>query len=236
MKLIHFSCETDDNLGAPVPLKQIIPQWYKNAETEYLPQGEELSVEDGSQEKHKGLKTCVPFLDSLLSGYAILTPFDIYVKRTEDGELDLQWTGPAGWENFIGERPKESGATMPRPAGHYPNHLTWASHWGFKTPKGYSLLITHPLNRFDLPFTSMSGIIDTDNFYGNGNIPFFIKEGFVGVIPKGTPFIQVIPVKRNKWKMIISKGIKDIMYVQGIIASKKETSYRKKKWIKKDFS
>jgi hypothetical protein len=33
----------------------------------------------------------------------------------------------------------------------------------------------------------------------SGNIPFFIKEGFSGVIPKGTPIAQVIPFKRESW-------------------------------------
>lgn len=235
MKFIHFSCATDQELGTPVPLKNVMPQWYKDAETFFTLKNHEVSLESGTEEKHPGLKTCAPFLDSLINGYAMLTPFDIYVKKTEDGSLDLKWNAPPGWEEFVAERPKETGATIPRPAGHHPNHLVWASHWGIKSPKGYSLILTHPLNRFDLPFTTTSGIVDSDKFFGNGNVPFFIKEDFVGVIPKGTPFMQIIPIKRNSWKMITSKGMKDQMYIQGLVAREKETKYKRKLWVRKDF-
>jgi hypothetical protein len=235
MKFIHFSCSSDQELGTPVPLKNVMPQWYKDAETFFTVKDQEVSLDGENEEKNAGLKTCAPFLDSLLNGYAVLTPFDIYVKKTEDGSLDLKWNAPPQWEEFIAERPGESGATMPRPAGHHPNHLVWASHWGVKAPRGYSLIFTHPLNRFDLPFTTMSGIIDSDKFYGNGNVPFFIKEDFVGVIPKGTPFLQIIPVKRNSWKMLVSKGLKDKMHVQGMIAREKETKYKRKLWVRKEF-
>ena len=32
------------------------------------------------------------------------------------------------------------------------------------------------------------------------NFPFFIKEGFTGLIPYGTPIVQIIPFKRDDWK------------------------------------
>lgn len=236
LKLAYFSCAADIELGNPVPIKRLLPQWYKDAETYYTPSNEDISLEDGTQKQSEGLKTCAPFLDTLLNGYCFVTPFDIYVGRTEDGALDIKWNAPVGWEQFLSERPKESGATMPRPAGHAPNHLVWSNRWGAKMPRGYSMLITHPLNRHDLPFTTQSGLIDADKFWANGNIPFFIKEDFVGMIPKGTPFAQVIPIKRNSWKMIITKGYKDTLYTQGNIAREKETSYKKINWVKKVFN
>lgn len=236
MKLIHFTCAAEIELGQPIPVKNLLPKWYKEAETTYIIDSENISLEDGEQELHEGLKTCAPFLDTMLNGYCVVTPFDIFVKRNDDGSLDIKWNAPEGWEQFISERPKESGATMPRPAGHAPNHLVWSSRWGVRSPKGYSVLLTHPLNRHDLPFTTSSGIIDSDKFYANGNIPFFIKEDFTGVIPKGTPFIQFIPIKRKSWKMIINRGLKEKMHLQSLIARKKETRYKKKDWVKKVFN
>lgn len=233
MNLIHFTCSVDGKYGIPQPIKKFIPEWYRNAETYYTQSSENISVEDGQQEKTAGLKTCAPYLDAMISGYCFVTPFDIYVGKTESGDLDIRWNAPQGWEDFVMERPKESGATMPRPAGHAPNHLVWSSRWGFKLPRGYSALITHPLNRQDLPFTTVSGIMDSDKFYGNGNIPFFIREDFVGVIEKGTPFAQIIPIKRKKWKMIDNDSLVDKYLVQGISVRKKETSYKKKLWVKK---
>ena len=32
-----------------------------------------------------------------------------------------------------------------------------------------------------------------------GQIPFFIKKGFEGIIPKGTPFAQLIPFRKETW-------------------------------------
>lgn len=235
MKLIHFVCAQSSELGSPQPIKKFIPDWYKKAESYYTPESSDIAVEDGTQELVAGLKTCVPYLDAMTSGYALVVPFDIYVGRTEDGDLNITWNAPDGWESFVSERPKESGATMPRPVGHAPNHLIWSGQWGFKLPRGYSALVTHPLNRQDLPFTTSSGIIDSDKFNGNGNIPFFINEDFIGIIEKDTPFAQIIPIKRKKWKMIKNNGLKDKIVLQGHVARKKETSYKKKLWVRKEY-
>lgn len=233
MKLIHFTCATSTDIGKPEPIKKFIPEWYRTSETYFVAPSNNIAIEDGTQEMSAGLKTCAPFLDAMISGYTFVVPFDIYVGRTENGDLDIRWNAPQGWEEFVAERPKESGSKMPRPAGHAPNHLVWASRWGIKLPRGYSALVTHPLNRQDLPFTTSSGIIDSDKFYGNGNIPFFIREDFIGVIEKGTPFAQIIPIKRKKWKMIYNSGLIDQYIIQGNAVGKKETSYRKKMWVKK---
>ncbi len=32
--------------------------------------------------------------------------------------------------------------------------------WTIEAPEGYSLLFTHPVNRFDLPFTTLTGWVD----------------------------------------------------------------------------
>jgi hypothetical protein len=236
LKLLNFTCAVPTQLGNPVPVKKLVPEWYRKAETYYVAPSDNIAVEDGTQELTAGLKTCAPFLDAMVSGYAFLVPFDIYVGRDDEGNLDIKWNAPQGWEEFVSERPKESGSTMPRPAGHAPNHLVWSSRWGVKAPRGYSVLITHPLNRQDLPFTTSSGIIDSDKFFGNGNIPFFIREDFVGVIEKGTPFAQIIPIKRKKWKMINNPSLVDAYAIQGETARKKETSYKKKDWVKKVFN
>jgi hypothetical protein len=230
MKFIYFTIDGEVQKGIPEPIKKFIPKWYKDAETTYV------SSEDGSGEESPGLKKCAPFLDALTSGYTLVTPFDIFIGRKENGEIDIVWNSPRDQQNFVMERPKESGSTMPRPAGHLPNHLVWSNKWGFKVSKGYSVLITHPLNRFDLPFTTMSGIMESDKLYSPGNIPFFIKEDFTGVIPEGTPYAQIIPIKRNSWKMVVTKANKALLSVQGNMVRKESTNYKKKFWVKKEYN
>lgn len=240
MKLIKFVCQdTEHILGEPIPAKNSIPQWYKDGETYYDSENEHkcnsLSCRHNG-EKSAGLKTCMPVFDMLTSGYFLTTPFDIYVGRKDDGELEIRWNGPQSWDGFIGERDKRSGSTIPRPAGHLPNHLVWQSRWGWKTPNGYSLIITHPFNRYDLPFTTMSGFEDSDKIFVNGNIPFFIKEGFFGVIPAGTPFVQLVPVKRKSWKFIIDNSKVDLLKKQAQEVGRIKKHYKKNLWVRKDYS
>lgn len=228
MKLIKFFRNRKHfvDIGTPMPVKQAVPEWYRKAESTYF--------ENGVQSP--GLKKCMPYMDALLSGYVLTLPADVYVSKTDSGDLSITWNGPEELGSFIAERPKELGATMPRPAGHYENHLVWSGFWGWKTPRGYSSLLTHPLNRFDLPFTTTSGIVDSDKFWGSGNIPFFIKEDFVGVIPAGTPIAQIIPIKRKSWKMIIDSGMTDDTMIQGAIVRNEETPYKKVMWQRKEYN
>lgn len=197
MKIFKFvpSPEVDPDHKAPVPMKGIIPEWYRNAERYYS---------DKHGMKFEGLKTCVPFLDAMISGYALVLPVNMYVTKDENDEIKITWdkieTSP------VNERMGLTGHTIPRPPGHEKNHLAWTCQWGWKVPKGYSVLLTHPVNRFDLPFTTMSGIVDSEEFMGWGNVPFFIKSGFEGVIPAGTPIAQLIPIKREKWVYAQSWG------------------------------
>jgi hypothetical protein len=85
------------------------------------------------------------------------------------------------------------------PEGYHEDHFHWWPNWGIELPKGYSLLVLSPINRYDLPFLTVGGIIDSDEYILPGLTPFFIKKGFIGKIPAGTPFVQVIPFKREDW-------------------------------------
>jgi hypothetical protein len=100
------------------------------------------------------------------------------------------------------------------------------------------VLLTHPLNREDLPFHVTSGIIDSDVFFNAGNIPFFIKEDFEGVIPKGTPIAQLIPIKRYDWKMQIrsasSKALRNLGYF-AYLARTKDFNYKRTMWHRKKY-
>ena len=68
-------------------------------------------------------------------------------------------------------------------------------------PSGYSLFITHPVNRGDLPFVTLTGMVDSDLYKDNFvNFPAkWSDPTFSGVLPKGTPVAQCVPVKRENW-------------------------------------
>ncbi len=72
--------------------------------------------------------------------------------------------------------------------------------WTIEAPDGYALLFTHPVNRFDLPFTTLTGLVDCDRYHDNWiHFPAHWHDlNFSGVLPKGTPVAQCLPVKREK--------------------------------------
>jgi hypothetical protein len=231
MKLFRvFSRKNLSDWGKPIAIKQVIPEWYRLSESTYV------NPSDPTLEEHAGLKKCMPFMDTLVTGYTLTIPVDLYVTKDEEGNPRFSWNGPADLGSFVDERFKGLGALMPRPAGHHPNHLVFSGFWGWKTPKGWSSLVVHPLNRYDLPFTISAGIVDSDDFNAPGNIPFFLREDFEGTIPAGTPFAQIIPIKRASWLLVDdTTGLSDIETIQGMLVRKPETLYKKIFWRRKEY-
>jgi hypothetical protein len=228
MKVIRFCprySDKEDMLLQPIPAKRDIPQWYKDGEYTFSDNGIESA----------GLKTCKPFIDVMISGYFLVIPFDIHVSLDENGLLSIKWDGPETWSDFVMERPKALGSTIPVPAGHMPNHLVFSSRWGWKTPRGWSSIVTHPFNRQDLPFRVSSGLIDSDKFFTSGNIPFHIKEGFVGTIEAGTPYAQIIPIKRARWRSFADYGLVQVSNLMISNLRLHNQEYKIKNWVKKEY-
>lgn len=229
MKLIKFMPKIP-NLDINVSTaKSHIPDWYKKSETIFI---------NKNGDETPGLKTCIPFLDGMISGYMLTTTEDIYINN-KGNKLEYYvplGNGVQGGTRFMNERlsgETEFGSKIPRPAGHNNVQFVWANMTGFSVPKGWSVLVSHPLNRFDLPFTTLSGIIDSDKWKAPGNIPFFFKENIEVVIPKGTPVAQLIPIKRESWNHLV---IKDYYHKEEFEARKIFTGYYKKKlWQKKSY-
>jgi hypothetical protein len=226
MKFTHFIPDSKAKISVfPSVSRAEVPQWYKDAES---------VIKHGDHEQ-PGLKKCIPFLDVLMSGYFLKTSTNIYIKKDDNGNISISYDDDVDEVQFlISERTGTIGSTVPRPLGHMHNHFIWTPVWGWKTPKGYSSLVTHPINRFDLPFTTISGVIDSDKFIAAGNLPFFLKEDFEGLIPKGTPFAQIIPIKRKKWFAVTDPALTSFAeqdsVINGIFGS-----YKKKLWEKKDY-
>jgi hypothetical protein len=217
LKVIKFVPEPGfENLLAPTPIKNHIPEWYKNAEI-YDNEGIE------------GLKTCMPFLDAMVSGYALTTWEDLIIIQ-QDETVSMEDIG-----SMVNERFSSVGSTIPRPHEYLNNHFAWSGKWGIKVPDGYSIIITHPFNRLDLPFTTVSGIIDSDTWIPAGNIPFFLQKGFNGLIPKGTPFAHVFPYKRESWQMEVLGAFEPDKFFSEIKNGSIKGYYKKKFWKRKDY-
>jgi hypothetical protein len=61
-------------------------------------------------------------------------------------------------------------------------------------------LALHPINRLDLPFRLLTGLVDSDRFSQVGIFfpALWTEPGFVGVLPRGTPVAQCIPLRREE--------------------------------------
>lgn len=190
-----FKFAKENEFFEPIkPSKNYIPEWYKNAE---IFNYKKIKV-DINNEVMKNFKNCIPFLDSFITGYSVEIPFDLIVTGGPNNKT-ISWA--FNDIPFIKMRPDMLNKNIPIPYGHSDQHFIWKMMYDILLPKGYSAIFCHPMNRYDLPFTTMSGVVDADYGMSSGNMPFFIKNDFEGSIESGTPFIQIIPFKRDDWNI-----------------------------------
>ena len=171
----------------PQPSSRVIPEEYKN-----------LKRHSKNNLHEPTVKTCIPFLDSMSMGYMLFFDQDYVVDPVEN---DFSVTPANREQDDFGfhkraQLPKEWHKTTGENAGKFINK------WLIKTPPGYSCLFIHPMNRLEERWKIIEGVVDTDNYVNIINFPFILKkrnEQFL--IKKGEPLVQVIPFKREPWKM-----------------------------------
>jgi hypothetical protein len=188
----------------PINSASLIPAWYKD-----LPRFVNNSDIPYKSQGAADIKMCSPFRDAIIHGYLLTTPCDLEVTWMADGTPEVTWNPeyPFSVVHCRGniETKNVQAFGMPVPIGCSPFLFAFDAMWGIETPLNYSVLITQPLNRYELPFMLTSGIMDTDMWKHAGRIPFFIRKDFEGIIPKGTPFAQIIPISRDDWEKEISE-------------------------------
>lgn len=188
---IHFSCPPDlhDLLPRPELARRTAPDWFKSMPPENpLPEGgEDLT-----------LKHCMPFLDALTTGFMIPLQADIQVSN---GQFSWDWPheeSPLGF-HFPTQAP---GAPFIDP-----DEVVVKAHnfWTIRTEPGFATLFTHPLNRLDLPFRTLSGVVDTDSFDALPvHFPMvWVDREFEGTLPAGTPIAQCFPIPRGRIELEI---------------------------------
>lgn len=229
IKFLPSSKEAEYAVQQPIPAKKFIPDWYKNSPTFNK---KSLSFrEEDEKLKIDSVKMCMPFLDGMTFGYIQTTWCDIYIGN-KDGHISYNYSG---FPKLMEHREKPNIEVSER---YYPIEFAWKQPWIPKTPPGYSVLITQPLNRLDLKTETLSGIIDSDEFSHttNGNIPFYIENGFSGIIPSGTPMYQIIPFKRENWKSEKEEFNQALAIKKaGFMYSKFFDSYKNNFWKKKNY-
>ena len=147
------------------------------------------------------VKRCPPFVDAMTSGFLIPLICDL---KVENGEFTWDNEIPPG--GAVSFRARRSDSTIParsRLAAVRADRFLIKFHnlWTIEAPEGYAVLFTHPFNRFDLPFTTLTGLVDCDRYHDNWiHFPAHWHDtNFSGVLPKGTPIAQCMPMKRENW-------------------------------------
>lgn len=189
MSVIKFMHPTgfDGVFPPPEPAYKKIPDYFKAIKPQVDENPESSTV-----------KRCIPFLDALSEGFIIPLWADVRVVA-KDGELTV---------NFPQAFPLQSLSS--HSYEQIPNHpmasklygkavLKFMSPWVIETEAGYSCLFTSPLNHMETRFKILDGIVDTDSYYNSVNFPFLWTGGDGEFfIKKGTPLVQVIPIKREE--------------------------------------
>ncbi len=219
----------------PIPIKLNIPDWFKK-------------LEHGIN--NKTVKGCMPFLDTLTSGYLLKMPVDYYLVHNIENEGILK----TGMQSGTMER-KGLNVNFGQPQFHNTKQLGESPYveknknlpfhkilnpWTIKTPPGYSCLFVPPLNNTDDRFSIIPGIVDTDSFPTEINFPFVVNGDkyptLETTIKIGTPYVQIIPFKKESWKMKInSENLKDketssFFAFKHILHNYKKLFWSKKSW------
>lgn len=230
IRFIPNYSDTDGYIEPPVPAKSIVPEWYKKSNR--FRKGNTYTMEDDNA---TDIKSCIPFFDALTSGYIQRTWFDIQVDSDEE-HAKLKWKFDA--HNTFATRAEDTAKRMTKPFYSTKDHFIFHYPYSIITPPGYSTLFTNPFNQFDSPFTALTGIVDTDTLITNGNYPIFVRKNFFGIVPSGTPILQMIPFKRDSWKSFVEdfKFFEHDLYNIGRKIAGTYGYYKKNIWKKKEYS
>jgi len=93
------------------------------------------------------------------------------------------------------------------------------------------------MNRLEERWKIIEGVVDTDNYINTINFPFILKKRDKQfLIKKGEPMVQVIPFKRESWKMWSGFYMeKRHGKTLNILSSEWVDKYKQMFWSKKKF-
>ncbi|RMD61339.1 MAG: hypothetical protein D6826_10110 [Alphaproteobacteria bacterium] len=225
---ITFRCppELEPILPRPIAAREGLPEWLRAmpASAPWPDGGGDIRT----------VKQCPPFLDAMTCGFLIPLAADVHVTG---GTFSWDWNPPPATlgrytRSPIGFHVIEQATGSPL----YEDDtliVKFNNFWTITLPEGYSLLCGHPFNRAELPFRTLTGLVDADR-YGDGLIHFpacWHDPDFEGVLPAGTPVAQCVPVAREALELVFEtlSGEAAERFVETRRAIEEETgAYRKK--------
>ncbi len=191
---IVFRCDPAlyDVLPRPVPARSALPDWLRRMPA--------AAFSGTHGQEVRTVKQCPPFVDAMAYGFIMPLPCDVAVR---DGRFSWSWDLPP---LSVEAHPRSPlSFHVPAQVTGTPFHaaeraiVKFNSFWTIEVEPGYALFATHPVNRADLPFRLLTGLVDADRFNQVGILfpAVWVDPGFAGVLPAGTPVAQCFAVARE---------------------------------------
>lgn len=192
--IVTFTCDPKlyGSIPNPVPAEELLPKWIRK-----------MNPENSSP---RSIKRCVPVVDAMSMGYIVPLWADVHVN-TVNGIVHLNYKQEVPSPMFTDHHPDQV-AGCPLHDSTFGNQpLKLLSPWIITTPPGWSCLFIQPINHFDKRFSHVSGVVDTDTYRTHVNSSFiWMQDNFCGVLPKGTPWMQVIPFQRTECTHVVRES------------------------------
>ena len=196
---ITFRCDPAliDRLERPAPARAKLPDWLRSMPA--------TAFSDTHGTDVRTVKQCPPFVDAMNHGFTVPLPCDVTVA---DGRLSWNWDLPP---LSIDAHPRSPlsfhvpAQVSGTPFRHAERTIVkFNSFWTIELEDGYALYATHPVNRDDLPFRLLTGLVDSDRFSDVGILfpAVWIDPDFRGVLSRGTPVAQCFPVAREPLDLV----------------------------------
>ncbi len=209
MKIV-FRCAPSliDLLPRPVPARAMLPDWLRQMAARAPSELHQRSI--------RTVKQCPPFVDAMSHGFMLMLPCDV---RVEQQRFSWDWALPPLQEGphtelhghprsplsfHVAEQLAGSPFAQSSPEHGAQAALKFNSFWTIELEPGWSLMATHPINRPDLPFRLLTGLVEADSFNAVGiNFPaVWTDPDFNGLLPRGTPIAQCFPVPRQAIELV----------------------------------
>ena len=189
---VTFRCllELEGVVPEPRLARAALPNWFLEAA--------DSAADDRTGDEVATFKQCPPFADAMGCGFHLPLACDV---RVVDGRVSWSWKGfpPVSSQRVprspMSFQPAAAATGSPFPAGSMVL-VRFMSFWTISLPADYSLLVTHPFNRDDLPYRTLTGLVTGDTCGDTYlHIPaMWTDRDYSGLLAQGTPVAQCIPV------------------------------------------
>ena len=195
---------------APVkPAVHYLPKWFKSM-SDYIEQPARrekgkpnyFAKKGDTAKKHTSgtVKRCPAIVDLMGEGFIIPMWADFLVQRDMD---TLEWDNKSFGYGIEFHTAAQIAGWDKRPTDFH-EAVKFINPWRIYTPPGYSVMFVAPYYQFERRFTVLPGIVETDSYH-HINFPSIWHTTKDVVIERGTPFIQVIPFKRDDWDLEVGQ-------------------------------